>query len=87
MCDTLLALAGALGLLAPGEQPTGSVQQLPLPLAQLDGVDGVIGGDLLDGLATTDHLHGNPGLELGAMGAALAHRWEPQSGAVPRLRG
>jgi hypothetical protein len=52
-----------------------------------DWVDSVIGGDLLDRLAATDRLHGDPGLELGAMGAALTHRWEPLSGAVPRLKG
>jgi len=50
-------------------------------------VDGVVGGDLLDRLAATDRFHGDPGLELGTVGAALAHRWEPLSGAVPRLRG
>ena len=76
-----------LGFLAPGEQLAGSIQQLPLPLAHLDGVDGVIGGDLLDRLAATDRLHGDSGLELRAVGAALAHWWEPRSGAVPRLRG
>ena len=47
----------------------------------------MVGSDLLDCLAATDRLHGDPGLELGAVGAALAHRWEPRSGAVPRLRG
>ena len=30
---------------------------------------------------------GDPGLELGAVGAALTHWWEPLSGAGPRLRG
>ena len=80
-------LLHVLGFLAPGEQLAGSVQQLPLPLAHLDRVDGVVGGDLLDRLAATDRLHGDPGLELGAMSAALAHWWEPRSGAVPRLRG
>ena len=47
----------------------------------------MISGDLLDRLATTDRLHGDPGLELGTMGAALAHEWEPRSGAIHRLRG
>ena len=47
----------------------------------------MVGGNLLYRLATTDHLHGDPGLELGTVGAALAHRWEPHSGVVPRLRG
>jgi hypothetical protein len=41
----------------------------------------------LDRLAATDRLHGDSDLELGAMGAALPHWWEPRSGAVPRLRG
>jgi hypothetical protein len=47
----------------------------------------VVCGDLLDRLAATDRLHGDPGLELGTVGAALTHGWEPLSGAVPRLRG
>jgi hypothetical protein len=34
--------------------------------------DGVIGGDLLDCHAATDRLHGDSGLELGTVGAALA---------------
>jgi hypothetical protein len=50
-------------------------------------VNGVVRGDLLDRLAAADRLHGDLGLELGTVGAALAHRWEPHSGAVPRLRG
>jgi hypothetical protein len=41
----------------------------------------------LERLAATDRLHGDLGLELGAMGAAFAHRWNPLSGAVPRLTG
>ena len=73
-------------LLAPGEQLAGTVQQLALPLAHLDRVDGVVSRDLLDRLAATDRLNGDPGLELGGVGAALAHWWEPRSGAVPRLR-
>ena len=50
-------------------------------------MNGVISSDLLDRLAATDRLHGDPGLEFGAVSAAFAHRWEPLSGAVPRLRG
>ena len=76
-----------LALAAPCEQLTGTIQQLPLSLAHLDGMDGVISGDLLDPLAATDRLHGDPGLVLRAVGAALAHWWEPRSAAVPRLRG
>ena len=33
----------------------------------------MISGDLLDRLSASDRLHGDPGLELGAIGAALAH--------------
>ena len=73
-----LALILVLALLAPGEQLAGTIEQLPLPLAHLDRVDGVFGGDLLDRLAATDCLHGDPGLELGTMGAALTGRWEPR---------
>jgi len=47
----------------------------------------MLGGDLLDSRAATDRLHGDLGLEPGTVGVALAHRWEPLSGAVPRLRG
>ena len=82
-----LPLVLVLSLLAPDEQLAGSIEQLPLPLAHLDWMDGMVGGDLLDRLAATDRLHGDPGLELGTVGAALAHRWEPLSGTVPRLRG
>jgi hypothetical protein len=49
-------------------------------------LNGGIGGDLLDRLAATDHLHGDPGLEFGTVAAAPAHGWEPRSAAVPRLR-
>jgi len=85
LCLLGLALLLVLGVLAPCEQLAGFVQQLALPLAHLDGVDGVVGGDLLDRLAATDRLHGDPGLELGAVGAALGHWWEPRSAAVPSL--
>jgi hypothetical protein len=70
-----------------GEQIARSVQQLPLSLAHLDRVNRVIGGGLLDGPAAIDRFHGDHGLQLGAVGAALADRWEPLSGAVSRLRG
>ena len=71
------------GLLATGEQLTGAIQELPLPLAYLDGGYGVISGDLLDRLATTDRLHGDPGLELRAVGVSLAHWWELHQGRYP----
>jgi len=55
-----------LALLAAGEHHlAGAIQHLPLPLAHLDGVYGVISCDLLDRLATADRLHGDPGLEVG----------------------
>jgi hypothetical protein len=55
--------------------------------ALLDRVNGVIGRDLLDRLATADRFHGDPGLELGTVGTAFGHGWGPFSGVVPRLRG
>ena len=60
-----LALLLVLALLALGEQFAGVIEQLPLPLTHLDGV---IGGNPLDRLAATDRIHGDPGLELGAVG-------------------
>jgi hypothetical protein len=55
----------------------------------------MVGDDLLDRLAATDRLHGDPGLELGTVGRRLlnsfgegfAYGGSPLSGAVPRLRG
>jgi len=82
-----LSLLLLLALLAPGEQLAGAVQQLPFPLADMDRVDGVVGGDLLDRLAATDRLHSDPGRELGTVGSALAHRWEPPfRGGAPSQR-
>jgi len=82
-----LSVLLVLALVGTGEQLTGTIQELPLPLAHMDRVDSVVGGDLMDRLPATDRFHGDPGLELRAMDAALAHWWEPLSGAVPRLRG
>jgi len=56
------------------------------------GMDGMVGADFLDRLAATDRFHGDPGPELGTVGAALAQllrrklrlRRELLSGAVPR---
>lgn len=42
--------------------------------------------DLLDRPAATDRLHGDPVIELGAVGTALAIRWEAISGLLPRLK-
>ena len=81
-----LALAFGFRLLSTREQLAGTLQQLLLPLAHLDRVNAVISGDLLDRLGATNRLHGDLDLELGAVGAAVAHWWEPLSGAVPRLR-
>lgn len=84
---SLLGLAFILGLclLAPREHVAGALQKLLLRLAYLDRVHRMVGGDLLERLATTDRLHGDLGLELRAMGAAFAHRWEPpfRGGAPP----
>ncbi len=66
-----LALLLVLALLTAGEQLAGPIQKRQLPRAHLDGMSRVIGGDLLDRLAATDCLHGDPGLELGAMGQAF----------------
>ena len=42
--------------------------------------------EFLESLASTDRLHGDLGLELGTVGAAFAHRWEPpfRGGAPPK---
>ena len=61
--------------------------EVTMPLVAPVSVDSVIGVDLLDRLAATDRIHATLGLEVGAVSWALAHRWEPVSGAVPRLRG
>lgn len=61
------------------------------PRAHLDRVNAVTGGDLLHRLTATDRLRGNPGLELGVTGAALAQlplrrlrqRLEPTSSQCP----
>lgn len=39
----------------------------------------------MESLATTDRLHGDPGLELGAKGEVFTHLWEPsfRGGAAP----
>ena len=62
---------GVAGVGVPGELHHCGGRQ---PLADLERVDGVVGGDLLDRLSATDRLHGDHGLELGTVGAALAHR-------------
>ena len=92
-----LALGFGFRLLSTREELAGTLKQLLLPLARLnrshrevrriEQIHAVISGDLLDRLAATNRRHGDLGLELGAVGATLAHWWKPLSGAVPHLRG
>jgi len=82
-----LALAAVVALHSADEQLTGAIQAQPLPLALLDGANGVISGDLPDRVETTDRLHVDSGFKFGTVGAARDHRWEHPSGAMPRLRG
>ena len=51
------------------------------------GIDSMVSGDLLDRLAATDRLHGDPGLELGTVSAALTDGRKPGSGATQLLKG
>jgi hypothetical protein len=74
-------------LFPAGKPLAGSVTHPLLPLAHMDGIDGEISGDHLDRPPATHRLHGDPGLELGAVRVELAHWWEPLSAAVPLLRG
>jgi len=64
----------------------GTLQELLLPLAHLDGMHAMVSGNLLEGLATTDRFHGHLGLKLRTVGTAFAHRWEPpfKGGAQPQ---
>ena len=87
LCLLGLSFLPDLAHLAPGEQLAGAIQQLPLLRPHLDRMYGVISRDLLDRLAATDRRHGDSGLEVGTVGAALTHRWEPRLGVMPRLRG
>jgi len=68
------------------EQLTGAIQELALPSAHVDRVDAVVSGEVSDRLAATCRIHGDSGLELRAVAAALAHWWEPLSVAVLHLR-
>jgi hypothetical protein len=58
----------------------GTLQELLLLLAHLDGMPAMVSGNLLKGLAATDRFHGHLGLELRAVGSSLAHRWEAPGG-------
>ena len=74
-------------LLVPGEQLTGVIEELPLPLAHLTRVKGLFGGDLLKRPAITDRLYGDSGFEKRQWVCCLLMRGNPISGAAPRLRG
>ena len=76
---TLLELAFATvpALFTPGEKFAGAIQELSLPLSHLFRLNGNICSDLLDRLEVTDRLEDYSGVELGAVGAALAQRWDP----------
>lgn len=69
-------LLHVLTFLPPSEQFAGAVQQLLLPLTRLDRMECMAGSDLLDCLAATDRLHGDPGFELDTVGVAIALRWD-----------
>ena len=63
------------------------MQQLPLPLADLDGMDGVISGDLLDRLTTAVRLHGDSRFELGGCGCGVCSLvGDPIMGGTPPQR-
>ncbi len=55
-------------------------------MAHLDRVDRGISLDLLNHPAGTDRFGGDPDLKIGAVGAAVAHRWEPLSRALFSFR-
>jgi len=83
----LLDLAFFIGLALVGtfEQLTGAIQELPLPLAHLDRVDG-LSAATSDRLVATDRLYGDSGPELRAAGVALFHCVAPFSCGTPPLR-
>ena len=68
-----LDLAGVLAFLSSGEQLASAIEELSLPLVHFYRVDGVIRGDFLDYLTTTNRPHGDSCFEFGTVGAALAH--------------
>ena len=76
-----LALIFVFGFVASHEQLAGAIEQLRLLLAQLDRLDGVVGGIFLGRFAATDRLHGDPELAVGTMGGSPIRR------SVPRLVG
>jgi hypothetical protein len=50
-----LSFLFVFGLFTAGKQLADTIQQLPLPRAYLNGVDGVISGDLLDRRSSYGH--------------------------------
>lgn len=67
-------------------KPVRSLTQRPAASTRSPG-SGVraVGGDLLERIATTDRLHGDLGLELGAVGSALLIGARPvRGGATPQ---
>ena len=50
----------------------GTFKLPPLPMAHLNRIKGVIGGNFLDRLAATDRLHSNPNHACGDAGGPLA---------------
>ena len=62
-----------LAFLDLGVQLVGGVLQQGLPLAYLDRGNDRVSAQLLERLAATDRLHGDPGFELVTVVAALAH--------------
>ncbi len=62
-----------LASLAPPELLACPFQQALLPLTHMDGVDGGIGGYLVDRLAAPDSLHGVYDLIHGSVGTTFTH--------------
>ena len=75
-----------LACVALSEQLTGNVLQLPLPLAHLDRVDGVVSGDLWIVLRPLIACMATRALNSGLWVQRLL-AGGPRLGAVPRLRG
>src|SRR4051812_11590054 len=72
----------ALALASVAEQALGAVEELLLPLADLDGVDLIRLGEFGDGLGLLGGLQGNLGLEGGRMPFAFAGHEAPRDGTA-----
>ena len=79
-----LALGAVFSILARGEQLIGAIQELAFSLAFLNGV---ISGNLLDRLATTNASMATLALNSGLWVHRLLIGGRLPSGTVPRLRG